>query len=280
MIGQTKLLTELNKLVVDNKLPRFFILNGAKGSGKDLIIKHLSKNFSNFVTVEKGIDDIRRMIRTCYGIASPTLYYINNSEGMSIQAANSLLKILEEPPRIAYFVLAVENLNSRCILPTIKSRATIFKLDPYTPEQLSSYIKETKRNVTAVEDVIVELLCQTPGEVNYLVDNYNIVEFWKYVKLVLAHIGKSSGTNSFKISNKMKFKDDGEGYDPIFFMNALSVYALSCMNQVLKTDPIKLKKYKDSVSIISKYKAEMKILSISKPALFDMFLLDLRQIWK
>ncbi|MBS3786724.1 hypothetical protein KGY79_00845 [Candidatus Bipolaricaulota bacterium] len=48
------------------------------------------------------------------------LYAINRAEDLSIEGANSLLKILEGPPEFVYFLLLTESPNS--LLPTIISR--------------------------------------------------------------------------------------------------------------------------------------------------------------
>ncbi|MBS3736788.1 hypothetical protein KGY72_06435 [Candidatus Bipolaricaulota bacterium] len=48
------------------------------------------------------------------------LYAINRAEDLSLEAANSLLKILEDPPKFVYFLVLTESPNS--LLPTIISR--------------------------------------------------------------------------------------------------------------------------------------------------------------
>lgn len=48
------------------------------------------------------------------------LYAINRAEDLSPEAANSILKILEDPPEFVYFLLLTESPNS--LLPTIISR--------------------------------------------------------------------------------------------------------------------------------------------------------------
>ncbi len=48
------------------------------------------------------------------------VYAIGKAEDLSLEAANSLLKILEDPPGFVYFLLLTENRNN--LLPTILSR--------------------------------------------------------------------------------------------------------------------------------------------------------------
>lgn len=81
------------------------------------------------------IDLIREIIifaqKQAY-IASKKVIIITNAEKMRKEAANSFLKILEEPPADTVFILITDNLNS--ILPTIISRCQLIKF---------GYLRET-----------------------------------------------------------------------------------------------------------------------------------------
>ncbi len=57
----------------------------------------------------------------------PLIFVITNAELLQDQAANSLLKILEEPPHNSIFILTTS--NEQQILPTIRSRLTSHELD-------------------------------------------------------------------------------------------------------------------------------------------------------
>ena len=77
-----------------------------------------------------SIDKIRQVIENAAikpWEAKYRIFVIYNIERMSIEAANSLLKILEEPPGHALFLLTAENIYS--VPDTILSRCQIFKLD-------------------------------------------------------------------------------------------------------------------------------------------------------
>src|SRR6476660_5261922 len=69
------------------------------------------------------VDQVRRVIETIYyrpGEARERVYIFTESSFMK-EAANSLLKVLEEPPRFATIFLLTENPGE--LLPTIRSRA-------------------------------------------------------------------------------------------------------------------------------------------------------------
>ena len=63
---------------------------------------------------------------------------INPAQNMNIQAANALLKILEEPPKSVIFILVVHNKDQ--VLPTIKSRCRLFVLSAPTHEEAIHYL--------------------------------------------------------------------------------------------------------------------------------------------
>ncbi|MEA3356277.1 MAG: hypothetical protein U9Q23_02890 [Candidatus Bipolaricaulota bacterium] len=78
-----------------------------------------------------GIDQVRAVIRQ--GQFSPTqgkrkVCMITDAAALTPAAANSLLKILEEPPRGLTFLLLVEQAGD--LLPTIRSRSRVIRLPP------------------------------------------------------------------------------------------------------------------------------------------------------
>ena len=274
MIGQKKLLERLDYLIENNKIPRFFIIEGAKGSGKDLIVKYISNKLCQMTQVDKSIASIRGMIKTSYSVLSPIIYHILESEKMSLPAMNSLLKIVEEPPRLAYFVLTVDNLDS--ILSTIRSRAVVFNVYPYSKTEIRDYASTLPRKFVSNELEIIEKICKTPGDVNNVLD-LDIEAYWSYLTLVFNKIGIWTGVESFKVTSKLKFKEDGAGYDPDFFLSSLATYSFHRMAQLKATDGTKCVQ---TIALINKYRKEFKIKSINKSASFDMFLLELRDIWR
>lgn len=76
------------------------------------------------------------------------VYVINNSENMTVQAQNCLLKTLEEPPEFVSIILVTNNENS--ILTTIKSRCTKFL---FSDEEVSSMTDEEKNSYNALEKI-------------------------------------------------------------------------------------------------------------------------------
>ena len=88
--------------------------------------------------------------------ASKKIYVIESVEDLSLEAANSLLKILEAPPKYLIFFLLAKSSN---ILPTILSRCQVVKL-PTPPRQ---EIERRLRERGLEEAEITYLLSLTKG---------------------------------------------------------------------------------------------------------------------
>jgi DNA polymerase-3 subunit delta' len=106
---------------------------------------------------EIGIDDIRGLQRLAnlppYE-GKCKVFIIDEAEYLSTEAANSLLKILEEPPqRVVWLLLAAEEGH---LLPTIISRCQRLELKPVLSEQ----VQEILINSYNVDDDKAKLLTQ------------------------------------------------------------------------------------------------------------------------
>ncbi|MDD5285559.1 MAG: DNA polymerase III subunit delta' [Desulfuromonadaceae bacterium] len=66
---------------------------------------------------------------------------IEPAERMSVNAANSLLKTLEEPPGNALIILLTE--NAGMLLPTIRSRCQLIRFSNLPPEDLQTLLERT-----------------------------------------------------------------------------------------------------------------------------------------
>ena len=82
------------------------------------------------------VDQVRRVIETIYyrpGEGRERVYVFTDSAFMK-EAANSLLKVLEEPPEFATIFLLTENAGE--LLPTIRSRSMVFTLCALSTEEI------------------------------------------------------------------------------------------------------------------------------------------------
>jgi DNA polymerase III subunit delta' len=88
------------------------------------------------------VDQVRRVIETIYyrpSDARERVYIFTDSAFMK-EAANSLLKVLEEPPEYATIFLLSENPGE--LLPTIRSRSMVFALAALPVDAVERYLAE------------------------------------------------------------------------------------------------------------------------------------------
>ena len=257
MIGQKHLLKIIDNQLYENSFPRFSIIVGERGSENykigAYIARYMGANLINITDVK--VDTIRNIIQEAYKVSSITVYNIIDADGMSIQAQNSLLKVTEEPPNKAYFVMTLEDEYNT--LATIRSRGTIYHCDHYTQDELMDYA-EKRYGVFRYCGI-----CDTPGEID-LWHSMN-EEFSEFVEKVVDNISTVSGANAFKIADKIKFKDTDEGYDLKLFWK---VFQCICLDKEQYT----------RIKVTSKYLAVLRTKAVNKAMLFDAWILEIRRL--
>src|SRR6267378_4324688 len=105
------------------------------------------------------VDQVRHVIDTIYyrpGEARERVYIFTASAFMK-EAANSLLKVLEEPPDFATIFLLTENAGE--LLPTIRSRSMVFSLGALPVEEVETYLTQHRPEWKAQERALVARLC-------------------------------------------------------------------------------------------------------------------------
>ncbi len=270
MIGQERLLTRIDKMI-EAGFPRFTIICGETNSGKKTIAKSIAKKLNaHLIISEIKVDNIREIIELSYKQSEPILYLIPDTDKMSNAAKNALLKVTEEPPRKAYFIMTLKDINNT--LETLKSRATVLNIDPYTPKEILDYAEFKQYELSKEEQDIVSNLCTVPGEVDLLM-RYNILEFYDFVEKVIDNIGIVNGANAFKIGLKLNYKDNDGGWDISLFLRAIMFV---CRDRMIE-EP--LPQYKESIRITSKYLSQLNITGINKSSTIDMWILEMRGIW-
>lgn len=106
------------------------------------------------------VDQVRRVIETIYyrpAEGKEKVYIFTDSAFMK-EAANSLLKVLEEPPEFATIFLLTENPGE--LLPTIRSRSMVFTLAALTSEQIEEDLARHHPEWKPSERALVARLCE------------------------------------------------------------------------------------------------------------------------
>src|SRR6202045_1268711 len=108
------------------------------------------------------VDQVRHVIENIYyrpGEARERVYIFTSSAFMK-EAANSLLKVLEEPPEFATIFLLTENPGE--LLPTICSRSMTFQLGALPAAEVEKYLGEHRPEWKGAERALVVRLSEGP----------------------------------------------------------------------------------------------------------------------
>lgn len=133
----------ISRCVLANKYYQAFSFD----DGKDIEEKVYNESHPDFYILsgdEKGVigvESVRNMIKFMQLTpveGSNKVAVIDYCDGMTISAANSLLKILEEPPA-GSLILLVSNAIGK-LLPTIRSRCRIINVEPPSTQTFADVI--------------------------------------------------------------------------------------------------------------------------------------------
>lgn len=275
MIGQRELLNRIDGQIRRDRFPRFTILIGEKGSGKKELSKYIADNLGATIWIAPDIkvDTIREVIDNCYKVSSPVVYVIPDCDTLSSSAANALLKVVEEPPKAAYFILTCENENN--LLPTIRSRGVTYMLEPYSYTDKCDYINQMyDMNKWSDEETEFALeTATTPGDIDYMW-NTDLPAFIDFVNLVIDHIAEVQIGNAFKIGDRIALKDEEDKYSLRLFWKA---FTAMCADKLKKADePLK---YARASAITGECARELNIKGTNKQMLFDTWIFLIREEW-
>ena len=173
-VGNDKVKTELGFLLQSGRLPHAIVIEGDEGMGKRTLARDIAVNLlcreskNNACTtcaqckkVLGGIhpdvyeysatggarsfkvDTVRDIIKDCYmqpNEGNYKVYILGNCHLMGEPAQNAILKILEEPPSYAVFILTVNTKSA--LLETVLSRSVVISLDSVDSKTGADFICE------------------------------------------------------------------------------------------------------------------------------------------
>lgn len=156
-VGHDKPISIINSFIESNRFSGAYIFSGPEGIGKKMVAKMIARELNgasparehpDVHIIENGhsqikIEDIRTMqhqasLRPYEG--KMNIFIIDNSHRLNPEAANSLLKLLEEPPGDCLFILVTHKPQS--IFKTVLSRCKTIKFAPLARADLESLLIE------------------------------------------------------------------------------------------------------------------------------------------
>lgn len=274
MIGQQKIINQIDKLI-QSGFPRFIIITGAKGQGKKTLANYISKQLKYLMVIsDVKIDSIREIIDLAYKQTEPIIYLIPDADKMSIGAKNSMLKVIEEPPNSAYFILTLESIENTLL--TIKSRCIQLDMQSYSGTEKLEFINKLQLNLSDDDKNIILNCCDNCYEIS-MVNSYGVRDFYNYCKKVCNNIYKVQSANSFKIIEKIQVKDEDNKYSPELFLKLVrKIWLDELLNATTIDDKLC---YHECITITSTILNKLRINGINKLSLLDMWILAIRKVW-
>ena len=148
-----------------------------------------------------SIDDVRELIRLCgqFSGEKGRAVIIEKAEAMTIQAQNTLLKTLEEPPEGTHFFLITERPEN--LLTTIVSRCTRIHLQPWPDD----YLKKLLLADGIPEARAAETVLYADGSIGKARELAANEEYWKYRSEVMEKaFNISQRSDIFSTASSMK----------------------------------------------------------------------------
>ena len=185
IIGNEKNKELLKNIIKTNSIAHSYMFVGTESIGKKLFAKEFAKsilcidnekpcnkcksciefdteNNPDFNILKPDgnsikIDQIRELTKKVYEkpvVSNRKVYIIDDSEFMTKEAQNSLLKTLEEPPE--YVTIILVSSNDNLFLPTIKSRCTKISFDRLSDNELMEILK-AKYEYLNVPEIVLKI---------------------------------------------------------------------------------------------------------------------------
>lgn len=241
IIDQTDMVKILREELLDDRINHAYLFYGKEGIGK----KSLALEFARALLCDEIKDDSCDYCNSCLKIdhgnhpdlrlieteedakslkidqmrklqkeiaykpyeSEYKIYIIDEAEKMTTQAANSLLKTLEEPPDYAVIILISEDINK--LLPTVISRCQNLQFSNISREKVESYLVDR-----GVAEKQIELLARLArGSIGYALTLSDDEKFLNNRDLILDFLKNLDSAERVRIFTEVKemvslLKDD------------------------------------------------------------------------
>jgi DNA polymerase-3 subunit delta' len=106
------------------------------------------------------LGQVRSIIHSAHYLPAeaPRKIFILTAASFMKEAANSLLKVLEEPPSTVHIILLAENPGE--LLPTIRSRCSLFRLGALPVEEIEMLLADRRSDVPPKQRSLIARLAQ------------------------------------------------------------------------------------------------------------------------
>ena len=171
---------------IENKnFSHSYIFNGIKGIGKYTFAKDFAKCILEDSMMQdyyelgpdgksikvSQIRELQNVINIKPTFSKKSVYIIDDADLMTIEAQNSLLKTLEEPPEYVVIILIVH--NERSILSTVKSRCVNIKFSKLSDKDIKKYLLKKDLNFEDKNINVFKVLDGSLNNIDFIRDDYD-----------------------------------------------------------------------------------------------------------
>ncbi len=291
LIGNDKIKDILKESVKKGNILHSYLFVGNEGIGKFHFAKEFTKmilcfykngcnqcksckefdteNHPDFLVVEPEgntikVEQIRQMISKIIEkpiISDKKVYIVNDSDKMTEEAQNTLLKTLEEPPENIIIILIAE--KEEKILSTIKSRCTKITFQPIEQDKLKEILKKQYQ----YENISEHLLTFFNGSIKKALNVKEKKEVYEQIEKMVLGI---------KQMNKIEMLNQKNNIDKEEIINILEYMNLLFWEQSTQVDTKERESAVKSILIIEETKKR-----IQSNCNFDMTVDNmLMQLWE
>lgn len=291
LIGNDKIKDILKESVKKGNILHSYLFVGNEGIGKFHFAKEFAKmilcfykngcnqcksckefdteNHPDFLVVEPEgntikVEQIRQMISKIIEkpiISDKKVYIVNDSDKMTEEAQNTLLKTLEEPPENIIIILIAE--KEEKILSTIKSRCTKITFQPIEQDKLKEILKKQYQ----YENISEHLLTFFNGSIKKALNVKEKKEVYEQIEKMVLGI---------KQMNKIEMLNQKNNIDKEEIINILEYMNLLFWEQSTQVDTKERESAVKSILIIEETKKR-----IQSNCNFDMTVDNmLMQLWE
>ena len=185
ILGNDDVKKYLTNCIENKNFSHSYIFSGIKGVGKYTFAKDFAKCILEDSMMqdyyELGPDgksikvaqirELQNVINIKPIFSKKSVYIIDDADLMTIEAQNSLLKTLEEPPEYAVIILIVH--NERSVLSTVKSRCINIKFSKLSDKDIKKYFLKNDLNFEDKNINVFKVLDGSLNDIDFIRDDYD-----------------------------------------------------------------------------------------------------------
>lgn len=232
IIGHRKNVYFLEKSIANNRLAHAYLFYGPKHIGKTRVAEYfISRLFcrnekspcgqcvscqqilkrihpdvfwlSGSLKKEKtGIEQVRQVQEFLFSspfAASYKIAIIEGADNLTLQAANSFLKVLEEPPKRSIVILITRSFND--LLPTLRSRCQILRFSFPLKDEIITHLREYFSLNKKESSEILNLSLGQPGlAIEFARNAEKIKQKRELINQFISLLNENSAEDKFKLA--------------------------------------------------------------------------------